>query len=262
MMRNLILTVASIAGLALTEPAAAQTRRSPERPTIVLVHGAFAESSSWNKVITELLADGYPVIAAATPLRSVRGDGAYVASILATIKGPVVLVGQSYGGQVISAAAEGAPNVKGLVYVSGYALDVGESATSMSARFPQGTLGQALAPPVRVSGGNDLYIEPAKYHAQFASDVPADEAAQMAATQRPVTEAALQEPVRAAPWKRIPSWFVYGSLDRNIPATAHAFMAARARAKGTLGVDGASHVVMISHPEKVADMIERAASAQ
>ena len=231
------------------------------RPTIVLVHGAFAESSSWNPVITELLEDGYPVVAAATPLRSVRGDGAYVEKLVRSIKGPVVLVGHSYGGQVISAAAERAPNVKSLVFVAGYALDVGESATTMGARFPGGTLGSALAPPVAVDGGDDLYILPAKFHSQFAADVPQRDAAQMAATQRPVTQAALSEPVRAAPWKRLPSWFVYGSQDKNIPRSAHAFMASRAKAKGALEVQGASHVVMISHPQKVAEMIGRATAA-
>lgn len=233
-----------------------------KRPTIVLVHGAFAESASWNGVTSELLKTGYPVVAAANPLRSVAGDAAYLSGIVASIKGPVVLVGHSYGGQIISVTAAGAPNVKALVYVAAFAPEAGESGASIGARFPEGTLGPALAPPVpQRGGGEDLYTLTSKFRAQFAADVPQEQAELMAANQRPVTKAALAEPVRAAAWKRLPSWFIYGSLDKNIPRRAHAFMAKRARAKETVEVEGASHVVMISHPRDVAEMIDRAALA-
>ncbi|MBO9713385.1 alpha/beta hydrolase [Sphingomonas sp.] len=260
-MRKPIVTVAA-AALALAGPAAAQTD-APEaaKPTIVLVHGAFAESSSWNGVIGMLRADGYPVIAAAVPLRTLKGDAAYVASLVASLPGPVVLVGHSYGGEVISVAAAKRPNVRALVFVAGVAPDVGESAASLGAQFPTGTLGAALAPPVPLQGGGaDLYILQARYWKQFAADVPEVEAIRMAATQRPVSDTALGEPAEVQSWHTLPSWFVWGELDRNIPAKLHAFMAKRAHAREAIEVPGASHVVMISHPDIVARMIERAAS--
>ncbi len=231
-------------------------------PTVVLVHGAFAESSSWNGVIDRLLAAGTPVVAAANPLRGVAVDSGYVAGLLASIDGPVVLVGHSYGGIVISNAAADAANASALVYVAGYAPEAGESAADLSGRFPGGTLGPTLAPPVALpDGGEDLYIMPDKFHAQFAADVPADEAARMRATQRPVTAAGLTDASPAAAWQRIPSWFVYGELDKNIPAAAHAFMAERAGSRATVMVPGASHVVMVSHPDVVADAIRQAVAS-
>jgi pimeloyl-ACP methyl ester carboxylesterase len=230
-------------------------------PTIVLVHGAFAESSSWNGVAADLLARGYPVVAAANPLRGVASDAAYVASVLAGIQGPIVLVGHSYGGAVITNAVDGNANVTALVYVAGFAPEAGESASDLAGRFPGSTLGEALAPPVALPGGGvDLYIQQEKFHAQFAADVPEAETKLMAATQRPITQAALEEPSGPPAWRAIPSWSIYGSLDKNIPAAALAFMADRAGAKATIAVDGASHVVMISHPEAVAKVIVDAAA--
>ncbi len=238
-----------------------QAKADPAKPTIVLVHGAFADSSSWNDVVSRLLADGYPAVAAANPLRGVKSDASYLTSIITSIPGPVILVGHSYGGEVISVAAEGAGNVKALVFVAGLAPETGESAADLGKRFPTGTLGQALAPPVlQADGPKDLYIDQGKFWMQFAADLPQAEAAQMAVAQRPVTEAALNERVAGAAWKRLPSWFIYGSLDRNIPAALHAFMANRARAKESVAVAGASHVVMMSHAAETAAMIERAAS--
>ena len=264
MKKPIIAAALGAAALTMSGAAGAQPRGETARPTIVLAHGAFAESSSWNAVITDLQARGYPVVAAAIPLRGVASDAAYLSTIVRSIPGPVVLVGHSYGGEVISVAGNGAANVRALVYVAGYAPDAGESAVSLSARFPEGTLGPALAPPVpTVDGARDLYILPARFHAQFAADLPAGEAAVMAATQRPVTEAALAEPL-AGPvaWRATPSWFIYGERDLNIPRTLHAFMARRASARETVEVAGASHVVMISHPAAVAAMIDRAASAR
>ena len=257
-MMNKWITTAALVLASGSAASAAPAQGSAERPTIVLVHGAFAESSSWDGVTGQLLRDGYPVIAAANPLRGIKEDGAYLSSIVDAIEGPVVLVGHSYAGAVISAVRS--PNVKALVFVAGYALAPGESAASMSAKFPTGTLGQALAPPVAVPGGaKDLYILPAKFWAQFAADVPAQDAAKMAATQRPVTEAALNEAAGTAGWQNTPSWFIYGALDKNIPATAQAFMAKRASAREVIEVPGASHVVMISHADAVTGMIKRAA---
>jgi pimeloyl-ACP methyl ester carboxylesterase len=230
------------------------------KPTIVLVHGAFAGSSSWNGVVKRLLAQGYPVVAAANPLRGLRIDSDYVATIFQSITGPIVAVGHSYGGSVITDAAAGNPNVKALVYVAGLAPDEGESAANINGRFPGSTLGPTLAPPTTLpGGGKDLYIQQDKYPAQFAADVPKLEAKLMAATQRPVTELALNEPSGPPAWKTIPSWFIYGSLDKNIPEAAHQFMAQRANAKETVKLNGVSHVVMVSHPDAVAALIKKAA---
>jgi pimeloyl-ACP methyl ester carboxylesterase len=235
---------------------------SKDKPRIVLVHGAFAESSSWNGVVAELLDRGYSVVAAANPLRSVSSDAEYVASLLKSITGPVVLVGHSYGGSLITNAARGNRNVKALVYVAAFAPEVGETAAELSARFPGSTLGDALAPPVALpSGGSDLYIQQDKFGPQFAADVPEEQTKLMAATQRPITVAALNEASGEPAWKTIPSWFTFGNRDKNIPAQALSFMAERAGSKETVVVKGASHVLMISHPEAVAKLIKKAAKA-
>ena len=236
---------------------------APVKPTVVLVHGAFADSSSWNGVVRILEKDGYPVIAAANPLRSVKGDAQSVADVLANVKTPVVLVGHSYGGPVISEAAYGNPNVKALVYVAAFAPEKGETAAELSGRFPGSTLGPTLSAPVELAdGGKDLYIQQDKFHDQFAADVSQADAKLMAATQRPVTVAALNEAATEPAWKTVPSYFVYGDQDKNIPAQALAFMAERAHSKQTVVVKGASHVVMVSNPKAVASLIETAAAAK
>ena len=253
-------------GLALTAAllaTGAQAQSAPPKPTIVLVHGAFADSSSWNRVIPILQQGGYTVVAAPNPLRGVRADADVVADVVKSIDGPVVLVGHSYGGSVISEAAEGLTNVKGLVYVAAFAPDAGETALGLTGRFPGSTLGPALAPPVKLTnGGNDLYILQARFHDQFAADVPVAEARLMAAGQRPVAEAALSEASTAPAWKHLPSWFIYGDGDKNIPPVAMGFMAERAKSRQTVVVKGASHVVMVSHAPEVARLIERAATAR
>lgn len=232
-----------------------------EKPVIVLVHGAFADASSWNGVIDILEADGYAVVAAANPLRSVRGDADYVGEIVGSIAAPVVLVGHSYGGLVISEAANGHPNVRSLVYVAAFAPDAGETGLGLSGKFPGSTLGATLAPPVPLpDGGSDLYIQQDKFPAQFAADVATAQARLMAATQRPIAQAALSEPALEPAWKHLPAWFVYGDGDLNIPPQAQAFMAQRARSRETEVVPGASHVVMVSHPATVAKIIETAAT--
>jgi pimeloyl-ACP methyl ester carboxylesterase len=257
-MLKIIITALAAFGLSVSAPALAQTAKHDT--TIVLVHGAFAESASWNGVAERLRADGYTVIAAANPLRGVESDAAYIGRIAASVHGPVVLVGHSYGGSVISQEVATPANVKSLVYVAAFAPDAGEKAADLTARFPGSTLAGTLAPPVALSdGSNDLYIDQGKFLAQFAADVPANEAALMAATQRPIRDTALGEPSGAPSWKRLPSWFVYGTGDRNIPPAALAFMAERAGSKNTVVVPGASHVLMISHPREVAGTIEAAA---
>jgi pimeloyl-ACP methyl ester carboxylesterase len=234
----------------------ARAQAAPAKPTIILVHGAFADSSSWNRVIPILQQDGYTVVAAPNPLRGVRADADVVADVVKGIDGPVVLVGHSYGGSVISEAAEGLTNVKGLVYVAAFAPDTGETALGLTGQFPGSTLGPALAPPVKLtSGGNDLYILQARFHDQFAADVPAPQARLMAAGQRPVAEAALSEASTAPAWKRLPSWFIYGDGDKNIPPVAMGFMAERAKSRQTVVVKGASQAT------EVPRIIERAATA-
>ncbi len=254
-MFKLAATVALIAAL-LSGGAVAQ----PAKPTVVLVHGAFADASSWNGVTKILQKNGFTVVAPANPLRSVAGDAAYVSDIISSIKGSVVLVGHSYGGQVISTAANGKDNVKSLVYVAAFAPEAGEAAADLAGKFPGGTLGQALAAPVKlIGGGVDLSIDQAKFHDQFAHDVSIEDAALMAAGQRPITEAALTEKSGSPAWKTLPSYFIYGDGDKNIPAKALGFMAERAASKHTVVIQGASHVVMVSQPQAVADVIEEAA---
>lgn len=234
----------------------------PTKPTIVLVHGALADSSSWGGVIFKLQADGYTVIAAANPLRSLKSDSDYVSGIVKNIKGPVVLAGHSYGGSIITNAAMGADNVRALVYVAAYAPEAGESAFDLTGKFPGSILPGALAEPIAVAdGAHDLYVQQDKFGPVFAADVPEKQVKLMAAIQRPVTDLALKGASDAPAWKSIPSWFVYGSADKVIPPAAHAFMAQRAGAKEALVVKGASHVVMVSHPSVVANLIEKAAAA-
>ncbi|HWU81187.1 MAG TPA: alpha/beta hydrolase, partial [Caulobacter sp.] len=172
----------------------------------------------------------------------------------------VILVGHSYGGAVISAASDGAVNVKALVYVAAFAPEVGESIFELSGKFPGSTLPGALDKPVNLPGGaHDLYIRQDKFPVQFAADVPLPQAKLMAVAQRPLTDVAGAEKAVAAGWKTIPSWWVYGEADRNIPPAAMTWMAERAHAKQVVVVPGASHVVMISHPHTVSTLIEAAA---
>ncbi len=245
----------------LTGAMALPAQSAPQaKPTIILVHGAFAESASWNPVIARLNNAGYRTIAAANPLRGVKGDAAQVASVIRSTPGPVVLVGHSYGGPVITEAANGQANVKALVYVAGFAPEAGESSLILSSKFPGSTLGDALQPVTRAGGERDLYIRPDRFRAQFAADVSSKQAALMAATQRPVAEAALVEPSGAPSWKALPSYMIYGTGDRNIPPAVMDFMAQRARAVKTVVIKGASHALMVSHPAEVASLIELAAS--
>jgi pimeloyl-ACP methyl ester carboxylesterase len=245
----------------LTSAASAATSEA-EKATIVLVHGALAGSSSWDGVISKLQADGYTVIAAPDPLRSLKSDSDYVSGIVKNVKGPVVLVGHSYGGSIITNAATGADNIRALVYVAAYAPETGESAFDLTGKFPGSILPAALAPPIALAdGAHDLFVQQNKFRSVFAADVPEKQTRLMAATQRPVTDVALKDASGAPMWKSIPCWFVYGSADKVIPPAAHVFMAERAGAKDTVVVKGASHVVMVSHPSVVAELIEKAARA-
>jgi pimeloyl-ACP methyl ester carboxylesterase len=229
------------------------------RPTVVLVHGAFAESASWNSVIRRLQDQGYTAIAAANPLRSLSGDAQFLASILESIEDPVVLVGHSYGGSVISYAALGKANVKALVFAAAFAPEEGENIVELSGRSPGSTLGETLESVALSDGTTDLYIRQEMFHQQFAADAPAEQAALDAVTQRPLRDVAQNEGAGPPGWKSIPSWFVFGELDKNLEV--HRFMAQRAQAREVVEIEGASHAVGVSHPEEVADVILRAIKA-
>jgi pimeloyl-ACP methyl ester carboxylesterase len=261
-MRKMINDLALAAAVDLSGSGAAHSAEEP-KPTVVLVHGAFAGSSSWNGVIEDLEKDRFHVIAAANPLRGVVSDGAAVSAVVKSVKGPVILVGHSYGGAVITEAANGNANVKALVYVSAFAPETGETSLGLMGKVPGSTLADTLAPPVVLGNGvTDLYIDQSKFPQQFAAGVPTEQARLMAATQRPVAQAALTEATGVAAWKTVPSYWIYGTADRNIPPAAMAFMAERAKSRNTVTIDGASHVVMVSHPKQVASLIKDAAGAK
>lgn len=230
-------------------------------PTIVLVHGAFAESASWNGVVTRLREHDLSVIAAANPLRSLSGDADVVAGLISSIEGPVVLVGHSYGGQVIANAVRGDDRVKAMVFVAAFAPEEGESIAELSGRFPGSTLGDTLNPVPLPDGSTDLYIRQERYHAQFAADLPPERAALDAVTQRPLNDRALHDKSGPPAWRDLPSWFVYPELDFNIPLAAHRFMAERAGAREQVEIGGASHALPASQPVAVADVILKAVQA-
>jgi pimeloyl-ACP methyl ester carboxylesterase len=231
------------------------------RPTIVLVHGAFADSSSWDQVIDRLQDAGHPVIAVANPLRGLASDAASVSDHVRAIKGPVVLVGHSYGGAVITNVDADAGEIVGLVYVAAFAPLAGESCFELSAMFPGTTLGDALRPIPRSDGTTDVQIVEDRFHAQFCADVPAPRAARMAITQRPVTQEALVELSGERPlWRELPSSFVFGEEDRNIPKALEHYMAERAHARRKIEIPGASHAVPVAHPGTVAGLVLEAST--
>ena len=230
-------------------------------PTVVLVHGAFAENSSWDGVIDPLKDQGFEVIAAANPLRGLASDAATISDVVASIDGHVILVGHSYGGMVVTNVRADAGKIAGVVYIAAFAPDAGESAFSLAGLFPGSTLGDAVKPVPRSDGTTDLYIEPAKFHDQFAADLAPEQTRRMAITQRPVTQEALLEPSGDRPlWREVPSWFLFGELDRNIPAALEHHMAERCQAKRAIEVPGGSHAVGVSHPVATAHLITEAAA--
>jgi pimeloyl-ACP methyl ester carboxylesterase len=237
--------------------------RADDLPTVVLVHGAFADSSSWNDVIAGLRRDGYPVVGVANPLRSLRGDAEFLRDVLDSVDGPIVVAGHSYGGSVMSEAADGHPRVRALVYVASFLLAEGESTGELAGRYPGNELGSALRPvPVRGPDGqtvDDLYIEQEKYQPIFAADVPVDVAHLMAVTQRPIIGDALGDKATKAAWRTIPSWTLVTLQDLAVPAQAQRFMAERASSHA-VEVD-ASHAVTVSRPDVVARLIDQAARA-
>jgi pimeloyl-ACP methyl ester carboxylesterase len=235
-------------------PAPADTKS----PTVVLVHGAFADSSSWNGVIERLQAKGVAVTAIANPLRGVSADSDYLAGALEEIDGPVVAVGHSYAGAVISDAGARAKNVVGLVFVAAFAPDEGERLGEVTPQSKDAILGAALVQH-RHNGTDELTVDPAKFREAFAADLPAEEAAVMAATQRPIAQAGFSDAIGGAAWKNVPSWAVVATQDKAAGTDLTRSMAERAGAKIT--EIEASHVVMVSQPEAVANVILEAVAA-
>jgi pimeloyl-ACP methyl ester carboxylesterase len=232
--------------------------------TVVLVHGAFADASGWNGVIAALQQRGQTVVAPPNPLRGLAADSAYIASVLGQIDGPVLLVGHSYGGAVITNAAETAPNVVGLVYVAGFAPDEGEVLGAVASDSKDSVLNSALVPrryPTGPTGQTaaEFGIDPSQFHDTFAADLPADLAAVMAVTQRPIAEAAFTDPSGPPAWKRLPCWAVVTSGDLTIGTDLVRRMAQRAGAQ-IVELEG-SHVIMISRPDAVTEVIGTALAA-
>ncbi len=235
--------------------------RNGSTPTVLLVHGAFADASSWAGVIGELQRAGLDAVAPANPLRGLASDARYIASVAEEIDGPVMLVGHSYGGAVITVAGSLVGNVVGLVYVTGFALQAGESVLDVSRRFPDSLLPAALRPAVFSNGdgepGVELYIDRDAFPQVFAADLPTAVAAVAAGTQRPILAAAFEESASAAAWRALQCWYVLATADRVIHPDAQRFMAARAAAR-MVEVEG-SHAVAASQPALVADHIRVAA---
>ena len=267
--RVMQITITLTIALAFIVTSAGSARADSNKPSIVLVHGAWADASNWNGVTARLQADGYTVHAVPNTLRGLSADVAYVASILNTITGPIVLVGHSYGGAVITNAATGNLNVKALVYVDAFVPDEGESLLQLASTPPPPgqpasclggdptTVFNFVPYPGAPNGDVDLYIKPELFPSCFANDLSIRQAAVLAASQRPITFSALLEPSGTPAWKTIPSWYLIGTLDKVIPPYAQLFMAQRANAH-IIQVK-ASHPAMISHPSAAVDLIEKAA---
>ncbi|WP_333741269.1 alpha/beta fold hydrolase [Streptomyces sp. IBSBF 2806] len=226
-------------------------------PTVVLIHGAFADAAGWSGVIAELQGQGVPVIAPPNPLRGLASDAAYVASVAAQIDGPVILVGHSYGGALITVAGV-TENVVGLVYVAAYVLEEGESLGELQGRFPLSPLvGNLKEWTYPVPGGDpavEVTIAEDAFPSVFAADVPAGVTKILAAAQRPLAAAAFEETAAAAAWKTKPSWALVAGADEAINPEVERFGAKRAGAT-IVELDGASHAVAVSQPKAVADLI-------
>ena len=257
----LVLPVLASGSLHAQSSAAPTKRRSgtppskaASKPTIVLVHGAFADATGWQRVIPILQRDGYEVIAVQNPLASLAGDVETTKRVIDAQKGPVVLVGHSYGGAVITGAAAGSANVKALVYLAAFAPEAGEPVGAFGEKYPV-DLNSALQP----DSAGFLYVDRARFRELFCADVSVAEARVAAATQKPIHNSAFGASVPEAAWKNIPSWYLVSQDDRAINPELERFYAKRMGAK-TSEVK-ASHVAFISHPDVVARLIEQAAGA-
>jgi pimeloyl-ACP methyl ester carboxylesterase len=260
----ILVGVLSLSGVGPAATASASGgSQSQDDPTIVLVHGSFADASGFNVVIQRLQALDYTTIAPPNPLRTLASDAAHIQSVLDSIDGPIVLVAHSYGGMVITNAATGNPNVEALVYINGFAPAEGETAGDLVYQFP----GSLIIPEnltVReypatdpAASGQEAYINADVFREAFAADLDPQTTAVMAATQRPIDLATLEQPSGPPAWETIPSWFIIGTDDNTIPPDLHRFMAERAGAVATVELS-ASHVVMMSQPDAVVDIIDEA----
>ncbi|MEU6342902.1 alpha/beta hydrolase [Streptomyces sp. NPDC046977] len=258
-----VLAAAALAAAPVAAAAApGDGRTGSGKPTVVLVHGAFADASSWNEVVRRLEGEGYDVIAPANPLRGLTNDSTYIASVLRSVKGPIVLAGHSYGGAVISEAAAGNPQVKALVFVSAFMPDRGETLAALGAKFPTtGLDGARRTVPYRDATGSgvDVYVRDSRFHSVFAADLPAEQARLMAAEQRPIATAAFTQAATGAAWRTVPSWALVATEDHAINPALERFEAERAGSR-TVEV-ASSHVAMISHPDVVTRLIREAAAS-
>jgi pimeloyl-ACP methyl ester carboxylesterase len=243
---------------------AAQGSKPKVKPTVVLVHGGYADSSCWNGVIPKLQREGYTTIAGSNPLRGIPTDAPYIGSLLDSIKGPVVLVAHSMGGTVITNAAAGRSNVKALVYIAAFAPDVGETQGELITKFPGSEVGPVSVgvpyPKADGTTGIDLYLSK-DGQAAFAADVSTETFRLLQATQRPFDADSFVFPTTAAAWRTIPSWGLVAGRDKAIPPATERWMYSRAKFRKVVEVRSSSHVAMISHPQAVADLILDAAKA-
>jgi pimeloyl-ACP methyl ester carboxylesterase len=255
---------ALVAGEVGTAAAAVSSGGGKKKPTIVLVHGGYADSSCWNATIQRLQDKGYTTVCGSNPLRGIPTDAPYIASLLDSISGPVVLVAHSMGGTVITNAAAGKANVKALVYIAAFVPDVGETQGELITKFPGSEVGPVSVPvPYTKADGTtgiDLYLSK-DGQAAFAADIPTAAFQVLQATQRPFDADSFTYPTTAAAWKTIPTWGLVAGRDKAIPPATERWMYRRANARKVVEVPQSSHVVMISHPRVVADLIEDAAKA-
>ncbi len=234
------------------------------KPSIVLVHGAWADGSGWNRVVQLLQVEGYTVYAPPNPLRGLSSDAVYLADFLDSLTGPIVLVGHSYGGAVITNAATGNSNVKALVFVDAFVPDRGEVLGQLAtAPPPPGQSASCLADPTSdlnfvplTTGDVDTYVKPSLFPSCFANDLPPNQSAVLASTQRPLALSTLTDPSGVPAWKTIPSWYLVGTIDQVIPSWAQLFMAQRAGA--TIVQVRAGHLSMLSHPTAVVGLVDQA----
>jgi pimeloyl-ACP methyl ester carboxylesterase len=233
----------------------AATADAQAKPTIVLVHGAFAAAAGWSDVIGRLQKRGYNVVAVENALTGLPADVATTKRLADAQTGDVVLVGHSYGGAVISGASAGDPKVKALVFVAAFAPDANEPLKAVGGKYPQPPLNATLKP----DAAGFLYIDPAKFHDVFAADLPLAQTRIMAVTQKPLAGAVFDQSNPGAGWKTIPSWYIVAKKDQAINPDAERFYAKRANAT-TTEVES-SHVVFLSHPDTVVSVIVAAATA-
>jgi len=228
-------------------------------PTIVLIHGAFGDGSSWRPVFDRLVGDGHTVLAPPNPLRGLPYDASHTASVIDQLDGPIVLVGHSYGGAVITVAGS-SDKVAGVVYVAGLVPDEGESVNDLQERFPSLAMGPLVRPTSLPDGSVEASIDPARFHEVFCADLPDADGAFMAISQRSVSATAFDDPATAAAWRSKPSWAVFGTADRPVAPDLHRFQYERADSAVT-EVEGASHFLMLSQPDIVAGVIREAVTA-